>query len=43
VARAAGHRRHPEVEVPERIRANADVAGFSLTDDDVASLDGLGG
>jgi diketogulonate reductase-like aldo/keto reductase len=33
----------PKSKSPERIRANADVAGFSLTDDDVASLDGLSG
>ncbi len=27
----------------DRIRANADVAGFSLTEDDMAALDALGG
>lgn len=42
------HLQHGIVVIPksthaERIRSNADVAGFSLTDDDVATLDGLGG
>ena len=32
----------PKSVHPERIRANADVAGFSLTDDDMAALDSLG-
>jgi diketogulonate reductase-like aldo/keto reductase len=33
----------PKSVHPERIRANADVAGFSLTDEDMAALDALGG
>jgi len=32
----------PKSVHPERIRSNADVAGFSLTDEDMAILDGLG-
>jgi len=42
------HLQHGFVAIPksvqaERIRSNADVAGFTLTDDDMATLDGLGG
>ncbi len=42
------HLQHHVVVIPksvhaERIRSNADVAGFSLTDEDMASLDALGG
>lgn len=33
----------PKSVRPERIRSNADVAGFALTADDMAALDGLGG
>jgi 2,5-diketo-D-gluconate reductase A len=33
----------PKSTHPERIRSNADVAGFTLNDDDMATLDGLGG
>jgi 2,5-diketo-D-gluconate reductase A len=33
----------PKSVDPERIRANADVGGFSLTVDDMSSLDALGG
>ncbi|MBO0844305.1 MAG: aldo/keto reductase [Nocardioides sp.] len=33
----------PKSVHPERIRSNADVAGFSLTDEDMAALDSLGG
>lgn len=33
----------PKSVDPERIRSNADVAGFSLSDEDMAVLDGLGG
>jgi diketogulonate reductase-like aldo/keto reductase len=33
----------PKSVNPERIRSNADVAGFSLSDDDMAALDALGG
>ncbi len=33
----------PKSGDPERIRANADVAGFFLSDDEMASLDALGG
>jgi diketogulonate reductase-like aldo/keto reductase len=41
------HLQHEVVVIPkstkaERIRANADVAGFELTADDMATLDGLG-
>ena len=32
----------PKSVHPERIRSNADVAGFALTDDDMAALDALG-
>ena len=32
----------PKSEHPDRIRANADVGGFTLSDDDVAALDALG-
>jgi 2,5-diketo-D-gluconate reductase A len=42
------HVQHEIVVIPksvntERIRSNADVAGFGLTDDDMAALDALGG
>jgi diketogulonate reductase-like aldo/keto reductase len=42
------HLQHQVVVIPksvhaERIRSNADVAGFSLTDDDMARLDALAG
>lgn len=42
------HLQHGFVAIPksvhaERIRSNADVAGFSLTDEDMAALDALGG
>ena len=42
------HLQHDTVVIPrssnaERIAANADVAGFALTDDDMAALDALGG
>ena len=33
----------PKSVNPERIRSNADVAGFELSDDDMAALDALGG
>ena len=33
----------PKSVNPERIRANADVGGFELSDDDLAAIDGLGG
>ena len=33
----------PKSVDPKRIRSNADVAGFSLSEDDVATLDALGG
>ena len=33
----------PRSSNPERIATNADVAGFRLTDDDMAALDALGG
>ena len=33
----------PKSERPERVRANADVAGFQLSPDDVAALDALAG
>ncbi|HEY3527796.1 MAG TPA: aldo/keto reductase [Nocardioides sp.] len=33
----------PKSSRPERIRSNADVGGFELTEDDMAALDGLGG
>jgi diketogulonate reductase-like aldo/keto reductase len=41
------HLQHQIVVIPksvnaDRIRSNADVGGFTLTDDDMASLDGLG-
>jgi 2,5-diketo-D-gluconate reductase A len=41
------HLQHGVVVIPksrnaDRIRSNADVAGFDLTDDDMATLDGLG-
>ena len=32
----------PRSRRPERIRANADLAGFELSADDMAALDGLG-
>jgi diketogulonate reductase-like aldo/keto reductase len=32
----------PKSVNPDRIRSNADVADFSLTDDDMAAIDGLG-
>jgi diketogulonate reductase-like aldo/keto reductase len=32
----------PKSQSPERIRANADVDGFALTDDDMAAMDELG-
>ena len=32
----------PKSSDPERIRSNADVGGFELSDDDMAALDGLG-
>jgi 2,5-diketo-D-gluconate reductase A len=32
----------PKSRNPERIRSNADVAGFELSDDDMGALDGLG-
>ncbi len=42
------HLQHESVVIPrssnaERIAANADVDGFTLTDDDVAAMDALGG
>lgn len=42
------HLQHEVVVIPksvnaERIRSNADVAGFSLSDEDMAALDALGG
>jgi diketogulonate reductase-like aldo/keto reductase len=42
------HLQHQIVVIPksvkaERIRSNADVADFSLTDDDMSALDALGG
>lgn len=42
------HLQHQFVVIPksvhaERIRSNADVAGFSLSDEDMAAIDGLGG
>jgi diketogulonate reductase-like aldo/keto reductase len=41
------HLQHDTVVIPksanaDRIRANADVAGFELTEDDMAALDALG-
>ena len=33
----------PKSKSPERIRANADVGGFALIDDDMAALNGLSG
>ena len=41
------HLQHDVIVIPksvnaDRIRANADVAGFSLTDEDMATLDALG-
>jgi len=33
----------PKSVHPDRIRSNADVADFTLSDDDMAALDGLGG
>jgi 2,5-diketo-D-gluconate reductase A len=33
----------PKSVDPDRIRSNADVAGFELTDDDMSALDALGG
>ena len=41
------HVQHQVIVIPkssraERIRANADVAGFTLTEEDMAALDGLG-
>jgi diketogulonate reductase-like aldo/keto reductase len=33
----------PKSSNPDRIRSNGDVAGFELTDDDMAALDALGG
>jgi diketogulonate reductase-like aldo/keto reductase len=33
----------PKSVDPERIRSNADVGGFTLTDEDMAALDALGG
>jgi diketogulonate reductase-like aldo/keto reductase len=41
------HLQHDVIVIPksvnaDRIRSNADVAGFSLTDDDMATLDALG-
>jgi 2,5-diketo-D-gluconate reductase A len=32
----------PKSRNPERIRSNADVAGFELSADDMTALDGLG-
>jgi 2,5-diketo-D-gluconate reductase A len=32
----------PKSVNPERIRSNADVARFTLSDDDIAALDALG-
>ncbi len=42
------HVQHDVIVIPksvhaDRIRSNADVAGFSLTDEDMATLDALGG
>ncbi len=41
------HLQHEIVVIPksvnaDRIRSNADVGGFSLSDEDMATLDGLG-
>ena len=33
----------PKSVNPDRIRSNADVGGFELSDDDMAALDALGG
>jgi 2,5-diketo-D-gluconate reductase A len=33
----------PKSSNPERIRSNADIAGFELSDEQMATLDGLGG
>ena len=33
----------PKSVNPDRIRSNADVGGFVLTEDDMAALDALGG
>jgi diketogulonate reductase-like aldo/keto reductase len=32
----------PKSRQADRIRSNADVGGFQLSDDDMAALDGLG-
>ena len=32
----------PKSSSPDRIRSNADVGGFELSQDDMAALDGLG-
>jgi diketogulonate reductase-like aldo/keto reductase len=42
------HLQHDVIVIPksvhaERIRANADVGGFTLSDEDMATLDALGG
>jgi 2,5-diketo-D-gluconate reductase A len=42
------HLQHDVIVIPksvhaERIRSNADVGGFSLSDEDIATLDALGG
>jgi diketogulonate reductase-like aldo/keto reductase len=42
------HLQHDVIVIPKsvnahRIRSNADVAGFTLTDEDMATLDALGG
>jgi 2,5-diketo-D-gluconate reductase A len=33
----------PKSAHPERIRSNADVGGFALAEEDMATLDALGG